>query len=382
MNKTNYNDRDLQVMKLLHYFITQKGYNPIILHGVTDEIWLENINGPYKIVRIMMGYIHNEEQYSFDVFKTSKILNKIKLRTFSFKANVLSLYMDLGEYVKLENTENIVCIDLKKSGLRKKEIIQSFPDINNKTKFEEKGLQLFTKITNDINKKNISESKKAEEVLSPKKPYVTYVLMCLNILIFLLMYLLGNGSEDIYTLYSFGALTKESVVLGGQYIRIITAAFLHIGIIHLAFNMYALNILGKQIESFFGKYKYLLIYFFSAIVGSLMSLIFMPDSSISAGASGAIFGLLGAMLYFGFYFRSYFGNSVIKQIMIIILLNLLIGFSMPSIGNAAHIGGLLGGLVISSAVGIKHKTSKSSRINGIIISILSVLFLIYMVFFR
>ena len=113
-----------------------------------------------------------------------------------------------------------------------------------------------------------------------------------------------------------------------------------------------------------------------------MSLIFMPDSSISAGASGAIFGLLGAMLYFGFYFRSYFGNSVIKQIMIIILLNLLIGFSMPSIGNAAHIGGLLGGLVISSAVGIKHKTSKSSRINGIIISILSVLFLIYMVFFR
>jgi len=382
MNKTNYNDRDLQVMKLLHYFITQKGYNPIILHGVTDEIWLENINGPYKIVRIMMGYIHNEEQYSFDVFKTSKILNKIKLRTFSFKANVLSLYMDLGEYVKLENTENIVCIDLKKSGLRKKEIIQSFPDINKKTKFEEKGLQLFTKITNDINKKNISESKKAEEVLSPKKPYVTYILIGLNILIFLLMYLLGNGSEDIYTLYSFGALTKESVVLGGQYIRIITAAFLHIGIIHLAFNMYALNILGKQIESFFGKYKYLLIYFFSAIVGSLMSLIFMPDSSISAGASGAIFGLLGAMLYFGFYFRSYFGNSVIKQIMIIILLNLLIGFSMPSIGNAAHIGGLLGGLVISSAVGIKHKTSKSSRINGIIISILSVLFLIYMVFFR
>lgn len=382
MNKTNYNDRDLQVMKLLHYFITQKGYNPIILHGVTDEIWLENINGPYKIVRIMMGYIHNEEQYSFDVFKTSKILNKIKLRTFSFKANVLSLYMDLGEYVKLENTENIVCIDLKKSGLRKKEIIQSFPDINKKTKFEEKGLQLFTKITNDINKKNISESKKAEEVLSPKKPYVTYILIGLNILIFLLMYLIGNGSEDIYTLYSFGALTKESVVLGGQYIRIITAAFLHIGIIHLAFNMYALNILGKQIESFFGKYKYLLIYFFSAIVGSLMSLIFMPDSSISAGASGAIFGLLGAMLYFGFYFRSYFGNSVIKQIMIIILLNLLIGFSMPSIGNAAHIGGLLGGLVISSAVGIKHKTSKSSRINGIIISILSVLFLIYMVFFR
>lgn len=381
MNQQNYNNNDLQVMKLLHYFITEKGYNPIILHGITDEIWLENINGPYKIVRIMMGYIHNAEQYDFDVYKTSKILNKIKLKTFSLKANVLSLYMDLSEYVKLENTNNIVCIDLKKNGLRKKEVIQSFPDINNKTKFTEKGLELFKKITNDINKKNVTESKKAEEILTPKKPYVTYTLIGINILMFILMYIFGKGSEDTYTLYKFGALFKNAVV-NGEYFRIIASAFLHIGVVHLALNMYALNIIGKQIESFYGKYKFLIIYFFSAIIGSFMSLIFAAENTISAGASGAIFGLLGAMLYFGFYFRSYFGNSLIKQIGLIILLNLAIGFMTPSIGNAAHIGGLLGGLVISSAVGIKYKTSKSSKINGIIISILSIAFLVYMVFFR
>ncbi len=382
MKKVPVNDKDLQVMKLLHYFITEKGYNPIILHGVTDEIWLENLNGPYKIVRIMMGYIHNEEQFNFDIFKTGKILSKIKLRTFSLKINALSLYMDLGDYVKLESSNNINCINIKDNGLKKEEVISFFPDINKKTKFNEKGLELFTKITDDINKKNKIEAKKAEEVLKDKKPYVTYALIAINMFIFLLMYLFGEGSNDIYTLYRFGALLKESVVEGHQYYRIITAAFLHIGIFHLAINMYALKILGSQIESFFGHYKFIIIYMFSAVIGSLLSLVFLPEATISAGASGAIFGLLGAMLYFGFYFRAYLGNSVIKRIVPIILLNLFIGFTIPGIGNAAHIGGLLGGLVISSAVGIKYKSSKSSIINGIIISLLSLAFLIYMVFFR
>ncbi len=382
MNEATFNEKDLQVMKLLHYFITEKGYNPIILHGVTDEIWLENMDGPYKIVRIMMGYIHNEEQLNFDIFKTSKILSKIKLKTFSFKINALSLYMDLGDYVKLESTKNINCINLKDDGLKKEEVINHFPDINNKTKFTEKGLELFKKITSDINKKNKSEAKKANEILKEKKPYVTYTLIAINMIVFLLMYLFGEGSNDVYTLYKFGALVKDAVIEGNEYYRIIAATFLHIGAFHLVINMYSLKILGSQIESFFGHYKYTIIYLFSAIVGSLMSLVFLPEDTISAGASGAIFGLLGAMLYFGIYFRAYLGNSLLKQIIPIILINLFIGFMIPGIGNTAHIGGLLGGFVISSALGIKYKSSKSSIINGIIISILSLAFLIYMVFFR
>ena len=82
MNET-INRKDLIVMKLLHYFITKRNYSPIILQGAEDEIWLENLDSDYKIVRIVSNYIHNDEQLDFDLFKTKKITDKIKKKTFS-----------------------------------------------------------------------------------------------------------------------------------------------------------------------------------------------------------------------------------------------------------------------------------------------------------
>ena len=112
-SEISFREKDVLVMKLLHYFITEQGYNPIILRGVTDEIWLENMDAPYKIVRINTGYIHNEEQFDFDIFKTKKIMSKIKLKTFSLRMNALSLFLDLGDSVVLKSNENINCIQIK-----------------------------------------------------------------------------------------------------------------------------------------------------------------------------------------------------------------------------------------------------------------------------
>ena len=71
------------VMKLLHYFITKKGYNPIVLHGAENEIWLENFENDYNIIRIVSNYIHNDEQLSFDIFRTKQIMKTIKKKTMS-----------------------------------------------------------------------------------------------------------------------------------------------------------------------------------------------------------------------------------------------------------------------------------------------------------
>ena len=71
-----FDDKNIMAMKLLHYFITEKNYNPIILQGVEDEIWLENLQEDYQVVRIVSGYIHNNEQFDFDKFKTKRIMNK------------------------------------------------------------------------------------------------------------------------------------------------------------------------------------------------------------------------------------------------------------------------------------------------------------------
>ena len=263
MNQITFNDKDLLVMKLLHYFITIKGYNPIILRGVNNEIWLENMEGPYNIIRINTGYIHNNEQFDFDMFKTKRIMDKIKFKTFSFSLNALSFFLDLGDNVDLKEGKNIDCIkvvneeDVKNSNL----VLESFPDLKDKLNYSEEGVELFSKITEDINRKNMKDMQESEEVFKEKTPYITYALIIINVLVFISMYIFGHGSEDIRTLYSFGALDKVSVVNYHEYYRLITSAFLHIGFLHLICNMYALYILGSEIESYFGKLKYLFIYF-------------------------------------------------------------------------------------------------------------------------
>ncbi|MGI6324495.1 MAG: rhomboid family intramembrane serine protease [Bacilli bacterium] len=379
MTQLTIDQKNELVMKLLHYFITVEGYNPIVLHGAENELWLENLDNPYKIVRIVSNYIHNNEQYNFDLFKTKKILDMIKRKTFSLKMRILNIFIDLGENVDLESTSFADCIYIKNEADFSKYhfVIEQFPAIINKLKHDESGINLFLKITNDINKKNEIDIKKTNELFMPKRAYITYLLITINIFMFMVLELFGEGSNNVLTLLQNGALYPP-LVREGDYYRLITCAFLHIGLLHLLFNCYALYVIGSQIESFYGKAKYIIIYLFSALIGSLMSMLF--TDAISAGASGAIFGLLGALLYFGYHYRIYLGNVMRSQIIPLIIFNLMLGFILVGIDNAAHIGGLMGGILISMALGIKEKTSLTDRINGTIMSIIFLLFIIYMAF--
>lgn len=372
------NYKDELTMKLLHYFITEENYQPIVLHGGNqNEFWLENLNAPYKIVRIMGGYIHNKEQLEFDIFKSEDILSKIKKKTFSFKMNALSIMMDLNDNVQLNDTNHIDYVNINdEADLTKYENIKEvFPTIIDKLNFKEDGLDLIVKITNDINHKNKAQSDHVASIFKKDKPIATYILMAINIIVFLMMYFFGAGSEDNVTLVKFGALVGDYVTLG-EYYRLITSMFVHIGIFHILFNMYALYILGPQIENFFGRAKFIIIYLFSGIIGNLLTIIFMPHY-ISAGASGGIFGLLGALVYFGYHYRVYLGNVLRTQIIPVVIINLAIGFTLPGINQVAHVGGLLSGYLITMAVGLDNKTSKIEKINAIIVSILLTIFLLY-----
>jgi rhomboid protease GluP len=176
-----------------------------------------------------------------------------------------------------------------------------------------------------------------------------------------------------YSVWGYG------IVNNGEYYRLLTGAFLHGGIYHYIVNMYSLYILGSQIEGFLGRGKYLAVYLFSALIGSLFSIIFNTVPSV--GASGAIFGILGSLLYFGYHYRVYLGSVIKSQILPLIILNLAIGFlSNGQIDNFAHIGGLIGGILMTMAVGVKYKSSKAEMINGAIVSIILVAFLIFVAF--
>ena len=368
---------DLVVMSLINYFITEKNYNPMIIHGLNDEIWLENLNEDYKIVRIVSHHIHNKEQLDFDKFKLSRIVKQVKKKTLSFKVKVLSIYTDLEDDKILSNDDIYIN---KEEDINNPKLTNVFPNIVEKTKVDENGLEYFIKVTDNINQKNESKSKIAEKIFSFKKPIVTYSLIFICILVFILMYVLGNGSTDNYTLLVFGA-NVDTLTKNGDYYRLFTSMFLHIGILHLLCNMYSLYIIGKEVENVFGKVKYLIIYLLSGIAGSILSLAF-NHNTICAGASGAIFGLLGALLYFGYYYRTYLGATLTRSIIPVIVLNLIIGFTSSGIDNAAHIGGLVGGILIAMAVGVPDKSNNNNKINGIVLSFIYFGFIIYLSFFR
>ena len=383
MPEIKINNNDLLIMSLVHYFITEKNYNPVVLHGITDEIWLENMDSDYKIIRIVSRYIHNNEKLSFDKFKLKKIVGNLRKKTFSLNMPVVSIYTSLGDGVELseDRHEDLSFFISKISEVKNPTLIEIFPDIVEKTNHKEKGIDLFVKISDDINKESFEKSKRVEKIFSPKVPIITYAIIAVCVIMFILCYIVGDGANDIETLLLLGA-NVGSLTKGGQLYRLFTCIFLHAGIIHLLCNMYSLYVIGPQVESFFGKLKYIFIFCFSGICGSILSLAFAGSNLVSVGASGAIFGLLGSILYFGYHYRVYLGNALKSQIVPVILLNLMIGFMITGIDNFAHIGGLIGGIFASMAVGVPDKSGTSDKANGCILMLIYLGFIIYLAFFK
>jgi len=191
------------------------------------------------------------------------------------------------------------------------------------------------------------------------KPLWTYIFMAINILVWGAMTLLG-GSQNTMVLVLFGAKVNE-LIIAGQYWRLLTACFIHIGITHLAFNVYALYAFGRQVEGRFGRHRFVALYLISGLCGSVLS--FVGNDALSAGASGAIFGLLGATITYYLRYRQEFGESGKKQLRSLLLVagfNLFWGFSSPGIDNLGHIGGLLGGLALGWAYCPLYRVSISS----------------------
>lgn len=376
-NTLSMTQTDEMIMKLLHYFVTVENYSPIVLKGAKNEIWLEKFDGEYKIVRLVSNYIHNNEQLNMDLYRTKQIMKRIKKKTMSFSINALSIFVNLGDNVELDlvSEDNIDCANIKTTEDLKKYqfIMDEFPTITKKTNFKEEGLDLFVKLTNDIGEVNKINQKQAEDLFAKKDPIITKILITINIVIFILQLVLG---WDVVA--NFGA-NYAPFVKSGKFYVLFTSMFIHGNLIHLLFNMYALYIIGPQVESFYGKIKYLAIYFGSGILGALLSDIFLQNS-ISVGASGAIFGLLSSIVYFGYHYRAYLDTVIRSQIMPLIIFNIFLGIVIPNIDTFCHIGGLIGGVLVSMACGIKYKSSKSERINGFILTTIYTIFLLILLF--
>ena len=213
-------------------------------------------------------------------------------------------------------------------------------------------LQVVRDLASVMSNNNLHSS--GEKISLKDKPFITIGIIAINVIMYVitayLSYVYAKGSifnSDMKVLIFLGAKVNE-LIAQGQYFRLISCMFLHGGIVHVGVNMYSLYAIGPMVEKVYGKSKYIAIYFVSGICASIFSYIF--STSVSIGASGAIFGLLGAVLIYAIKSKGKTGSGFIKSILSVIFINIIIGITLPNIDNFAHIGGLLGGMLISFLV--------------------------------
>jgi membrane associated rhomboid family serine protease len=169
-------------------------------------------------------------------------------------------------------------------------------------------------------------------------PRVTYFLIGLNVVLFAIQYAQGVNKVAVdYGMY------PVAIAQGGEWWRLFTSAFLHGSLIHIAFNMYVLFFLGPTLERILGHTRFIVLYLLSALGGSVASYWFSDLQTVSVGASGAIFGLMGALIVAGRRLR-----YDIKQVLFLLAVNVAIGFFSPGVDWRAHFGGLVVGAAVAA----------------------------------
>ncbi len=207
--------------------------------------------------------------------------------------------------------------------------------------------------------------------LPTSQPRVVYLLLAVNVIMFGLTQVLAGRIAVPYVDQTHGAVIvnpftaalyvlgakENNAINGGEWWRLLTPMVLHGSLMHLLLNSWALYILGTEVERMFGTVRYIAIYVLAGLAGSIASYVFNPGS-LAVGASGAIFGLLGALAAFAFAARSLIGweasRMQIGQMATLAAINLIFGFVVPNIDNSAHIGGLIVGGIAGLALAPRY----------------------------
>jgi membrane associated rhomboid family serine protease len=204
-----------------------------------------------------------------------------------------------------------------------------------------------------------------DEQRIPFDPVFTYVLITVNVIVFLI----GSGHQQQFSLW--GATNRYFILEAGEYYRLVSAMFLHADFLHLIFNMLALYAVGRALEGFIGHTPFLLIYFLGGLAGSVASVLLNDPNVSSVGASGAVFGLFGAALVYDTRYRTILDPDAqkgMKRSAQLIVINFFNGFRPGSnVDNWAHLGGLLGGIVVALLLGTLFTIRQHATLPGLLL---------------
>lgn len=287
------------------------------------------------------------------------LLKKNILNRFKYKAKAVFLCIAVGD-------ENTAEFSLKEGFDPQAEVItvRWVLDIKNGNlicgkdapdKFD--GIENILKNTESPKPKTVSgifrtEKHRSAEFKKTRRVIVTYGLIALNILMFIILTLDG-GSENTDTLLKYGAIYAP-YIKQGEYYRLFSYMFLHIGILHIFSNMFGLFIFGSRCEKYYGYIKFGAVYFISGLGCSLLSFLFSGDA-VSAGASGAVLGIMGSALAYTLINNIKMDGLDAYVYIIISMLNIGFGFVYPDVDNWGHIGGFAAGVLLGAVIGLTDK---------------------------
>lgn len=371
---------DYLFWRLAHYLVSDREFRIIKLSNNQNEVWLEKFENKHlQLIRLFRHDLDWGNWLQKDMELAAANGERIRQRFTKRNINMLNVYVSM--YPPVDDYEFRISKPFVEPNRNKTAVSTLIFD----QYFSEEKLSNFNRIINGSFSITLKDEYDEGEVIAVKqatfavannrakseaelfqygKPFFTYIFIAIQVIVFLLLEING-GSTNTSTLLRFGAKFNP-LILEGEWWRFFTPIVLHIGFLHLAMNTLALYYLGTAVERIFGKFRFLFIYLVAGFFGSLASFVFSP--SISAGASGAIFGCFGALLYFGVIYPRLFFRTMGMNIIVVIGINLVFGFTVPGIDNAGHLGGLVGGFL---ATGIVHFPKKRKLLLQIICFIIA-----------
>lgn len=333
--------------KALYYWIRYLNYNVIYRDKEDDEIWLSH-KRKHSIV-VFRKDVTSTQEIRFDKSKIMERPEEIQ-QFIGYIPESYEFYYFTDKELSKENLNEEKPIKLKFKIISNEQSLNSLP-IN---------FLLLKMLINNEDKRTYLHYKR--KVLTQnlvdkhmqRFTHITYTLILINIVIWLCMILYLNRFSDV-KLLEVGGLVHFNVVHGEWY-RLISSMFLHFNFEHILMNMLSLFIFGKIVESIIGSWRMLIIYIISGLYGNFVSLSF-NTTTISVGASGAIFGLIGSIFVI-MYLSKNFNKKMIGQLLIALVVLIVFSLFMSNINIMAHLGGFISGVLIT-LIGYYFKTQRS-----------------------
>ncbi|MER0467338.1 rhomboid protease YqgP [Bacillus cabrialesii subsp. cabrialesii] len=367
--------------------LVNSGYG-VIQAGESDEIWLEAPDkSSHDLVRLYKHDIDFRQEMVRDIEEQAERVERIRTSLGKRQLKLLNVFFsadapvdDWEEIAEKPFEKGPVSVEpaIVRGTMLRDDLQAVFPSFRaeecteDRDSFED--AQMARERFLSLVLRQEEQRKKEAAVFQNGKPIFTYVFIALQVLMFFLLERNG-GSTNTETLVAFGA-KENSLIAAGEWWRLLTPIVLHIGIAHLAFNTLALWSVGTAVERMYGSGRFLLIYLAAGMTGSIASFVFSPYPS--AGASGAIFGCLGALLYVALSNRKMFLKTIGTNIIVIIIINLGFGFAVSNIDNSGHIGGLIGGFFTAAALGLPKAGALGKRaLSAVLLIALAAGFLYY-----